>query len=530
MGEGQSGSSVCGSSVVAGLTAAVLALAVAAPAFGASGTFDRAWGKDVASAGPGNTGVGFEICVAGNGDTCQIGGTGGLGGEMSSPRGVRTDAAGNVYVAEQINHRIQKFDSSGNFLRAWGKDVIDPASPGDTGTGFEICVAGVNTCKAGTAGTLGGEMGSPFDVAADLAGNVYVADRDNHRIQKFDSSGNFLRAWGKDVAAAGPGDTGTDFEICVAGVDTCKAGSSATALGGEMSGPRGGVGTDSASSVYVADNGNHRIQKFDSSGNFLRAWGKDVINGGGTGFEICVAGVDTCQIGTAGGLGGEMNLPAGLATDSVGNVYLGDAFNHRIQRFDSSGNFLRAWGKDVASAGPGNTGTGFEICVAGVDTCQAGSNATALGGEMNFPAGVATDSVGNVYLADNANRRIQKFVDPAPLSGAGGGPPAPSNAFTIGKLKGKTLKLNVSSAGEVKITDAAAQASDSGASAAAKGLRLKRSSATGGPGSIAVKLKLTKAANRKLRERGKIKVNARITFTPSGGTANSQTAKLKVKK
>jgi hypothetical protein len=107
--------------------------------------------------------------------------------------------------------------------------------------------------------------------------------------------------------------------------------------------------------------------------------------------------------------------------------------------------------------------------------------------------------------------------------------PAPSNAFTVGKLKGKTLAVNVASAGTVDVTDAGAQARMSGAFAAAKKL-LKPSSASGGPGTIKVRLKLTKAAKQKLRRKGKVKVNARITFTPNGGTANSKTAKLKVRR
>ena len=105
----------------------------------------------------------------------------------------------------------------------------------------------------------------------------------------------------------------------------------------------------------------------------------------------------------------------------------------------------------------------------------------------------------------------------------------PSNAFTIGELDGTTLKLDVPSAGVVGVSDAGAQAAGSRATAAAKKL-LKTSSATGGPGTIEVTLKLTKLAKQKLREKGNVKVNARITFTPNGGTASSQTQRLKIKK
>jgi hypothetical protein len=422
--------------------------------FDSSGNFLRAWGEEVVSAGPGNTGApdDFEICVA-PADACKAGTNGtGLaeGGEMQFPSGVAVDGAGDVYVSDQSNNRIQKFDSSGNFLRAWGEDVVS-AGQHDTGTGFEICVnpagsAPDDVCKIGaTAGTaLGGEMTNPIAVAADAAGDVYVSDTTNHRIQKFDTSGNFLRAWGEDVVLSGEHDTAGDgFEICVNAAgsipdDVCKtAVTGAPALGGEMIAPRG-VATDVAGDVYVGDSTNDRIQKFDAFGNFQRAWGADVVlsgehNSGGVGLEICVnpagsAPDDVCKAGftSAPHLGGEMDSPYGVATDPAGSVYVGDSLHHRIQKFDPSGNFLRAWGEDVVSSGEHDTGVGFETCVNAAgsdpdDVCKIGTIVgTALGGELRFPQGVGTDSAGNLYVADQGNNRVQKFADPT-LGGGGGG-------------------------------------------------------------------------------------------------------------
>ena len=67
-----------------------------------------------------------------------------------------TDAAGNVYVADFGNHRIQKFSSAGTYLAQWG-----------------------------SYGSGDGQFSTPRGVATDAAGNVYVADQGNHRIQKF---------------------------------------------------------------------------------------------------------------------------------------------------------------------------------------------------------------------------------------------------------------------------------------------------------------------------------------------------------
>ena len=117
-----------------------------------------------------------------------------------------------------------------------------------------------------------------------------------------------------------------------------------------------GITTDSSGNVYVADTGNNRIQKFNSSGTFLAKWGAN------------------------GSADGEFNTPAGITTDSSGNVYVTDTNNHRIQKFNSSGTFLAKWG----TSGSGD-------------------------GEFDRPYDITTDSSGNVYVVEMYNHRIQKF-------------------------------------------------------------------------------------------------------------------------
>ena len=122
----------------------------------------------------------------------------------------------------------------------------------------------------------------------------------------------------------------------------------------------------SSGNVYVADTYNHRIQKFDSSGNFLLKWGSPrIING--------------IHLGSAGD--GQFNNPYGVAVDDSGNVYVSDSSNQRVQKFDSSGNFITKWGS-----------FGTED------------------GQLKLPNGVAVDNSGNVYVTDMKNNRVQKFT------------------------------------------------------------------------------------------------------------------------
>ncbi len=417
--------------------------------FSAVGAFERAWGEDVVSAGPGNTGVGFEICVAANGDVCKVGSVTGpsLGGELAGPIDVATDAAGNVYTTDSFL-RVQKYSSAGAFERTWGGNVVS-SGPGNTGTGFEICVAADgDVCQTGgvTSG-LAGEFAAPAGIDADPAGNVYITDNAFNRVQKMSAAGVFERAWGEDVVSSGPGNTGVGAEICVAArADVCKfAALAGPALGGEFS-VVSGVTVDAAGNVYTGDLSNHRVQKFSAAGVFERAWGEDVVNGGGTGFEVCVAAnADVCKIGVVSGaaVGGDFNNPQGMDTDAAGNLYVADTFHRRIQRFSPTGVFERTWGEDVASAGPGNTGVGFEICVAANgDVCKTGqAPAPALGGEFASPAAVAINAAGDLYVADTTHDRVERFVDPPAVVPPPGTTPTPPSAKKKCK-KGQKLKKN----------------------------------------------------------------------------------------
>jgi hypothetical protein len=136
----------------------------------------------------------------------------------------------------------------------------------------------------------------------DSSGNAYVADYNNDRIQKFDSSGNFLIKWGK--WGAGEGDLNRPY----------------------------GVAVDTNGYVYVSEASNNRIQKFDIHGNFITQWGN-----------------------VYGSKPGHFYYPTGISVDPLGYVYVADTYNSRIQKFDSSGNFIALWGNyGQHSSGPFN--------------------------------------------------------------------------------------------------------------------------------------------------------------------------------
>jgi hypothetical protein len=213
------------------------------------------------------------------------------------------------------------------------------------------------------SGSGPGECADPRGVAVDQAnGDVYLADRGNNRVDKFDANGNFLRAWGWDVVAVGPGDHPEDkFEICVpAGGDTCKEGVSGVGAGQFSAAISIAVDNDPTSpayrDIYVGPDG-ARLQRFDRDGNFLRSWGWDVVQSGPGNkssapeppeFEICVptAG-DTCKAGVSGFGAGQLSGIAGLAVGPGGGVHVGrrkliegTEFDVWVLKFEPSGAFL----------------------------------------------------------------------------------------------------------------------------------------------------------------------------------------------
>lgn len=127
--------------------------------------------------------------------------------DFATADSVAIDGSGNLYVTDMTKHCVRKYDSSGSFVKEWGK------SGNESGSG-------------------NGEFSSPMGIAVDTSGNVYVADYDNSRVQKFDSSGGYISQWG----SSGTGNGEFNFPYSVA--------------------------VDSSGYLYVTDCDNNRVQKF----------------------------------------------------------------------------------------------------------------------------------------------------------------------------------------------------------------------------------------------------------------------------
>jgi uncharacterized protein (TIGR03663 family) len=287
------------------------------------------------------------------------------------------------------------------------------------------------------AGSDQSQFRKPRGLAVGPDGSVYVADANNHRIQKFDAEGNFLLAWGgQGVLDAGAGDPGKFNEPW-----------------GVAVGPDG--------SVYVADTWNHRVQKFDANGNFITMWGRfgndeapDAFWGPrgiavGPDGKVYVAdtgnkriavfdpnGANLDTIGSGGFDPGLFDEPVGLAFAPNGTLYVADTWNQRIQMLtpNAAGEYVFAKEWEVL----GWFGQGIEnkpflavdeqsrVYVTDPENYRvlafdAAGNFLAMWGDygfdpttFNLPLGIAVDAAGNIYVTDSGseedgNQRVLKF-------------------------------------------------------------------------------------------------------------------------
>ncbi|MBV9120439.1 MAG: hypothetical protein JOZ39_07000, partial [Chloroflexi bacterium] len=271
-------------------------------------------------------------------------------GQLNGARGVAVAPDGSVYVADQGNNRIEKFDATGKFVLKWG-----------------------------SKGNGDGQFDTPSGVAVDKDGTVWVTDLWNHRVQAFDAGGKFLRQFGGYAAASGtasPGKffgpryiaTGPDGSVYVSDTGNKRIqkfkpdGTFIATWGSGGNGPGQleepmGITTDSQGNVYVADTWNRRIQKFSADGNFLSM--------------VSVGSWPSAQTTT-----GEPNV----AVTGAGQIIATDPLKSRVLVFGQDGNLVTAFGGQGADAS-----------------------------SLNAPTGLALAANGDIIVSDSQNNRIVVF-------------------------------------------------------------------------------------------------------------------------
>ena len=284
-------------------------------------------------------------------------------GEFNFPIGIAVTSADEILVADNKNKRVQKFSADGKRLTA----IAVPRSPGGIALDKDgnMYVAHLALDKVSVHSPLGkplrewgkrgkgaGELTQPGGIAIANDGSVYVADMENSRVQKFSADGKYLAHWGE--YGLKPGQFGGNVRPV-------------TRVGGPNF-----LAFDRQGNLYTTEGSVGRVQKFTAQGKYLLSWGDNENKPGSFGgvfnrypekkidmqgpVGICFDKDDRVWIsalcgrvqqftaegkflrgfGAAGTKPGQFFAPHGLALDSKGYLYVVDASNHRIQKFDVS--------------------------------------------------------------------------------------------------------------------------------------------------------------------------------------------------
>jgi sugar lactone lactonase YvrE len=447
---------------------------------------------------PGNVRV-REINTAGTIQTVAGNGTAGFSGDggaatsaqLNNPYGVAFDGSGNLLITDVNNGRVRQVDPSGIIRTIAGNGIRSFAGDGGPATSAE--------------------MVSPYRVAADSSGNLFIADASNNRIRKIAAgiistvAGNGTAGFSGDGSPATSAQLNSPYGVALdpsgnlliadlnnnrlrlvapsgviatlAGIGTAgSAGDGGPAASAQLRSPSD-VLIDPSGNVFIADSTNYRVRKITPPGVISTFAGR-----GTSGFSGDNGAATSAQF----------NLPMGLAMDPAGNLYISDLNNQRIRKVATSGIVTTVAGTGTAgSSGDGglatsaqlNTPYGVAADAAGdlfiADTNNhlirkvtpdgiiktiAGTGAAGFSGDggpatlaqLNAPAGVAVDAAGNVYVADTSNQRIRKidaFGTITTIAGTGTSGFRGDGGPALSAWLAGPRRLTVDAAGDVFVAD-----------------------------------------------------------------------------
>lgn len=257
---------------------------------------------------------------------------------FNNPRGIAIDTQGNLFVVDGNNNVVRKITPTGTVSTLAG-------TPG---------VAGYLDGPAASA-----QFSDPYNICIDPAGNLFVSDFQNHRIRKIDTNGMVSTVAGS-------------------GVDGWLDGSADSA---QFNYPRG-ICVDDAGNLYVGDSWNHRIRKIDTNGMVTTFAGFNPTIGVQT-VGSWMDGSDTTA---------RFYTPTELSIDTANNIYVADAFNHRIRKIDPNRVVTTIAGSGVS----GSSGGGF----------QNGPGPQAL---FNVPTAVHATLEGDLFVGDGGSHRVRRI-------------------------------------------------------------------------------------------------------------------------
>jgi type IX secretion system substrate protein len=202
-------------------------------------------------------------------------------------------------------------------------------------------------------------MDNPSDITIDKYGNLFIADFQNNVIRKVDTFGIITTIAGTGYGAGSAGSG-------------AYSGDDGPATDAKLNGPYA-MAFDPSGNLIFADGYNHIVRKISTTGYITRFAGNGIASYGGDGGPATDA---------------KLNNPVGIAIDKVGNVYIADDHNNVIRKVDTAG---------VITTVAGNTTAGY-----------TGDGGLATAAELNLPIGLAIDSAGNLFVAEENNSTIRK--------------------------------------------------------------------------------------------------------------------------